>query len=876
MPTQKTRQEIIDYLTQCGGLSYQNFVNFLYSIPFLNELGGGSFDSFISKFTGTWLQSEANKGKYDVDYYAVRNNNIYRSTVNNNLSVPGASPTWVLVGSGIGTSFLGVAYPATVPGVPTATVFYLASPGTYPNFLDVNGNPIVISAGSGGGLTILAVISYNLTGGYWEKIEIETDADNLKKLISLVETESKRFNYLLKGNTDPAFWDVSGSGSVVTYFDSSVFNTVPFPLFFKAIRVSQPVLHQNAFVTKRIPAVPTDRFVGGAWFYKPTLIPTHPTFSVYIQLDAVGIDPKFVEFNAGELTKGNTKTNDEWLFTIEENETDWVYISAKNINDMDPATTGLYISFYQDGGTVGAPYPVDLYVYNTTLLKGASNIDPFAVYDNGAFAYAEATKNTADIATTNAFIETFRVAPKGVQKLGVHILGNPSEGEYLNLRFQRVAGSMRITSHDTMVVLLTSSAGGDHYVKLNPFDITLGDGEFLYLNKVNSATVDPVQMDELSDVAVYPKKSNWFNVDNQRIPIILCVWYTLKLECFVDTFSKAYDWNRTYADKLSIYGDNPGAVTVLKNNDNTFTVTVNSPLPAIFDKQPRNYFLIQPGTVNLNPGDYLVLSSSNSTVVRPEPGQAPATSVYIKVISFTAIDASYDHIILAFAGNGGYFASRHLVFNYNAPVTATVASQWNGKKITVEGDSIMEQGFVTSDIANRTGAIMDVKAVSGSGYVQNVSGTIRSRVNAITASNPAGIILAGGTNDFGNNIPLGSYLVTNDDTQFYSAVYNTLRILKEDNPTVPILVVTPIVRNYVGNEPRGFVNSLGFSLRAYCEILIACAKEFSIQVCDLNQVSGITYENIFDVAPDGVHVQTAGGKMMGGKIVADLETLAIV
>lgn len=212
---------------------------------------------------------------------------------------------------------------------------------------------------------------------------------------------------------------------------------------------------------------------------------------------------------------------------------------------------------------------------------------------------------------------------------------------------------------------------------------------------------------------------------------------------------------------------------------------------------------------------------------------------------------------------------------YTATPENALLSNFYGKKLVVEGDSIMEQAFVTNNIAARTGAVVVVKAKSGSGYVQNASGTIRSRVNAITAENPDGILIAGGTNDWGNNIPLGSQSVLNDDTQFYSAVWNTFRILKEDNPIVPILVATPIVRNYGGVEPRGFLRN-GRTLREFCDAIIWCAQQHSIEVCDLNYISGITYENIFDVASDGVHVGTEGGRMMAGKIVAQLNNLVIL
>lgn len=133
MATQKTRQEIINALNACGGLSYNEWVNLLYSIPFLNELEGGEFDNFISRFTGTWNSTLAASGKYDIDYYAVLNNEIYKSTVNNNSTIPGSSGTWQLIGSG-GSFFLGTADLTTDPGTPDENVIYIAEKGIYPLF----------------------------------------------------------------------------------------------------------------------------------------------------------------------------------------------------------------------------------------------------------------------------------------------------------------------------------------------------------------------------------------------------------------------------------------------------------------------------------------------------------------------------------------------------------------------------------------------------------------------------------------------------------------------------------------------------------------------------------------------------------------------
>ncbi len=230
-------------------------------------------------------------------------------------------------------------------------------------------------------------------------------------------------------------------------------------------------------------------------------------------------------------------------------------------------------------------------------------------------------------------------------------------------------------------------------------------------------------------------------------------------------------------------------------------------------------------------------------------------------------------------------------FNSYTKITATVASnvgmyiglakdneykdasvsKLNGKKVVVDGDSIMEQAIVTNYLATTTGCVIDNQAKSGSGYVNNVQGTMLTRASAIASKNPYAIFLAAGTNDYGVNKPLGSSAVINDDTQFYSAVYNTYRTIREQNPLTPILVATPIQRFYTTNsETRSTVNSLGFKLIDYVNVIKAVAQIFSIEVVDLYSNSGITLENISLTTSDGLHVNALGAKLMAGKIINSL------
>ena len=228
-------------------------------------------------------------------------------------------------------------------------------------------------------------------------------------------------------------------------------------------------------------------------------------------------------------------------------------------------------------------------------------------------------------------------------------------------------------------------------------------------------------------------------------------------------------------------------------------------------------------------------------------------------VSWAGISIAFDFVL-----------NTNVIVNANSRLTileTAILSPFKDKKLVVEGDSIMIQGLVTSEIATRTGCIIDNQAVSGTGYATGAT-TIRSRVVDILSKAPKGLLFVGGCNDFGDNIPLGSSAVINDDTQFYSAVYNTFRVYREQNRLTPALVATPIQRFYTPlSETRSTTNSLGLKLIDYVNVIKAVAQIFSLPVIDLYSISGITWENITDTTSDGVHVNATGAKMMAIPIV---------
>ena len=82
------------------------------------------------------------------------------------------------------------------------------------------------------------------------------------------------------------------------------------------------------------------------------------------------------------------------------------------------------------------------------------------------------------------------------------------------------------------------------------------------------------------------------------------------------------------------------------------------------------------------------------------------------------------------------------------------------------------------------------------------------------------VIIAGGTNDYGTDVEIGSYLDT-EDVSFCGAVRKTLSVLKEKEPNGKIVVVLPIPR-----QNERIQNKKGYSLQDYRNVLGKMAEEY--------------------------------------------------
>lgn len=141
--------------------------------------------------------------------------------------------------------------------------------------------------------------------------------------------------------------------------------------------------------------------------------------------------------------------------------------------------------------------------------------------------------------------------------------------------------------------------------------------------------------------------------------------------------------------------------------------------------------------------------------------------------------------------------------------------------------------------------------LSGSTIANNtVSSSTPMSDDARMASYPNAdiIVVAGGYNDWGNNVPLGNF-GTNDDTTFIGGYQKLMKYLIENNPSSLIIVMTTPMANGVPTSK----NNLSLTKLDYINAIKDISRYYSVPLLNMNQDGQLGFYNKSTWTNDGLH-----------------------
>lgn len=221
-------------------------------------------------------------------------------------------------------------------------------------------------------------------------------------------------------------------------------------------------------------------------------------------------------------------------------------------------------------------------------------------------------------------------------------------------------------------------------------------------------------------------------------------------------------------------------------------------------------------------------------------------------------------------------------------------SVWKNKTFISLGDSITWQdGNVysgTSNIARGYQTILKENLGFASYLNEGVSGAPVSNgtangVGTNTTSKTVDYstydlcIIAGGTNDFKLNVPIGTKGEIGDTTfdtnTFYGAYRDMVEHILKTKPTIRICLFTPLQRDNGGYNGWTFVNAVGHKLIDYVNAIKEIGKMYGIPVCDMYSNSGFNKLTLNFYTIDGLHPNDVGYLRMGGYASKFIDSIGV-
>lgn len=170
-------------------------------------------------------------------------------------------------------------------------------------------------------------------------------------------------------------------------------------------------------------------------------------------------------------------------------------------------------------------------------------------------------------------------------------------------------------------------------------------------------------------------------------------------------------------------------------------------------------------------------------------------------------------------------------------------------------------------------------AQTGAGIVyvaNNKSGLILARSTDFTNYNIA--VFAFGTNDYGENIALGTFddeYVNDETATFYAGLKEVIRLVKTSNPSCTLIFSLPINRQRGSIATKwayGTTNSVGKTLNDYCNAIVECCNFYGIPYIDHRNGAFDSY-SLPTLLCDGVHPTDNGYKILGQEMSAKIGSI---
>ena len=283
----------------------------------------------------------------------------------------------------------------------------------------------------------------------------------------------------------------------------------------------------------------------------------------------------------------------------------------------------------------------------------------------------------------------------------------------------------------------------------------------------------------------------------------------------------------------------------------------------------------------------------STNITRKHLFASPANAAYIR------FNVKTDHVNEQCLGYGDLVltdeeiaeASGDVRLDYLIAKSTTAKGEWEGKTFVTLGTSISWQDgkayAATGEIARGYQTVVKEKLGFASYVNEGKSGRpIANGTAGGDGANTTGkaidyesfelVIIEEGTNDFKLNVPLGSIGSVKDSTfdtkTFCGAYRDLLNFILKANPTVQIVLLTPIQRDNAGYDIE-YTNSAGCKLIDYANAVKQLGEMYALPVCDLYANSGINALTLSNYTLDGLHPNDAGYERMGTHCAAFLKTI---